>query len=117
MEARADDIIDVGNWIWRNPEVGFKELKTADYTAKIFRNLGLEVQKNISITGVKSKIKGRKDRPNIAVIGELDALLIPEHPESDPKTGAVHSCGHNAQMANMIGVAMALVDSDMMKLP
>jgi amidohydrolase len=115
VEARADNIIDVGNWIWRNPEVGFKEFKTADYTADVFRNLGLDVKKNISITGVKVKIKGRKDRPNIAVIGELDALLIPEHPESDLKTGAVHSCGHNAQMANMIGVAMSLIDSDVMK--
>jgi amidohydrolase len=114
VENRADDIIAVGDWIWKNPEVGFKEYKTAEYTADIFRKLGLDVEENISITGVKVKIKGRKDRPNIAVIGELDALLIPEHPESDPQTGAVHSCGHNGQMANMIGVAMALVDSGVM---
>lgn len=115
VETRANDIITVGEWIWNNPEVGFKEYKTAEYTAHIFRKLGLNVEENISITGVKATIKGREPRPNIAVIGELDALLIPEHPESDPKTGAVHSCGHNGQMANMIGVAMALVDSGVTK--
>jgi amidohydrolase len=115
VEARADDIIAAGDWIWRNPEAGFKEFKTAEYTAGIFRGLGLDVEENIGLTGVQAKISGREERPNIAVIGELDALLIPEHPESDPDTGAVHSCGHNGQMANMIGVAMALVDSGVME--
>jgi hypothetical protein len=115
VEARADDIIAAGDWIWRNPEAGFKEFKTAEYTAGIFRGLALDVEENIGLTGVQAKISGREERPNIAVIGELDALLIPEHPESDPDTGAVHSCGHNGQMANMIGVAMALVDSGVME--
>jgi len=114
VEDRADDIISAGDWIWKNPEAGFKEFKTAEYTANIFRGLGLKVEENIGLTGVQAKISGSDERPNIAVIGELDALLIPEHPESDPATGAVHSCGHNGQMANMLGVAMALVDSGVM---
>jgi len=114
IEARADDIIEVGDWIWSNPEVGYKEYKTAEYTARKFRELGLEPEEGIGITGVQAKLAGRKERPNIAMIGELDALFIPEHPEADPETGAVHSCGHNAQMANMIGVAMGLVDSGIM---
>jgi amidohydrolase len=115
VEARADDIIAAGDWIWDNPEVGFKEHKTADYTAGIFKKLGLDVEEKIGITGLQTVIKGKDSRPNIAVIGELDALTIPEHPESDPVTGAVHSCGHNQQMSNMIGVAMALVDSGVME--
>ena len=114
VEARADDIIAAGDWIWKNPEAGFKEFKTAEYTAGIFRGLGLEVEETIGLTGVQAKTCGNDERPNIAVVGELDALLIPEHPESDPDTGAVHSCGHNGQMANMIGVAMVLVDSGVM---
>ncbi len=115
VEARSDDIIAAGEWIWENPEVGFKEYKTAEYTSNIFKELGLESEEGIGITGVQAKINGKEERPNIAVIGELDALLIPEHPEADPKTGSVHSCGHNQQMANMIGVAMALVDSGVME--
>ena len=115
VEARADDIIASGEWIWKHPEVGFKEFKTAEYTAGIFRGLGLEVEEQIGLTGVQARVMGRDERPNIAVIGELDALLIPEHPDADPDTGAVHSCGHNCQMANVIGVAMALVDSGVME--
>jgi amidohydrolase len=115
VEARADDIIAAGDWIWANPEVGFKEYKTAQYTADVFKSLGLDVEEKIGLTGVQTVIKGRDARPNIAVIGELDALTIPEHPASDPVTGAVHSCGHNQQMSNMLGVAMALIDSGVMR--
>lgn len=115
VEARADDIIAAGEWIWRHPEVGFKEHKTAEYTAGIFKGLGLDVEENIGLTGVQARVSGRTERPNVAVIGELDALLIPEHPDADPVTGAVHSCGHNCQMANLIGAAMAMVDSGVME--
>ena len=42
------------------------------------------------------------------VLGELDSIICPTHPECDPKTGAVHSCGHNAQCATLLGIAAAL---------
>src|SRR5207247_3002826 len=42
--------------------------------------------------------------------GELDALVVTGHPEADPQTGAAHACGHNAQIAAMLGAAMGLVD-------
>jgi len=38
----------------------------------------------------------------------MDALNIPTHPEADPKTGAVHSCGHCVQTAAVLGVAAAI---------
>lgn len=41
-------------------------------------------------------------------MGELDAVLSPEHPFADVTTGAAHSCGHNAQVAVMLGTAMGL---------
>ncbi|MBR6569363.1 MAG: M20/M25/M40 family metallo-hydrolase, partial [Clostridia bacterium] len=46
--------------------------------------------------------------PELLILGELDSIICPNHPEADPKTGAVHSCGHNAQCAALIGVAAAL---------
>lgn len=35
-------------------------------------------------------------------------MLSPEHPFADVTTGAAHSCGHNAQIAAMLGAAMGL---------
>ena len=114
IDRRAAEIISVGDTIWRNPESGFREVKTAKLLADKLRSLSLEPEEGIGITGVLAKIKGRNDRPNIAVMGEMDELIIPEHPEADPVTGAVHSCGHVSQATNTLALAMGLVDSGVM---
>jgi amidohydrolase len=53
-------------------------------------------------------MKGRKSLARVAVIGELDAVTCTNHPKADRVTGAAHACGHNAQIASMLGAAMAL---------
>ena len=35
--------------------------------------------------------------------------MVTGHPEADPRTGAAHACGHNAQIAGLIGAAIGLV--------
>lgn len=59
-------------------------------------------------------MKGKDSQVKVAVLGELDAVVCPDHPHADPLTGAAHSCGHNAQIAGMLGVAMALKDTGLM---
>lgn len=115
IDRRKAEAIEVGDTIWQNPESGFREVKTAKLVTDKLKSLGLKPEEGIGITGLLAKIKGKAERPNIAVMGELDALIIPEHPEADPVTGAVHSCGHNAQITNVVGLAMGLVDSGIMK--
>ena len=53
----------------------------------------------------------RRRRPDFALLGELDALVVVGHPVADPETGAAHACGHNAQIAGMLGAAMGLLDA------
>src|ERR1700682_5649324 len=65
-------------------------------------------------TGVKATIDGGAPGPTVAILGELDSLLSWEHPDHDPKTGAAHACGHNAQIAVLLGVARGLVESGIM---
>ncbi len=72
------------------------------------RTLGLEPQTGLALTGVKGRLKGKASGPRLAFIGELDSLRTSDHPLADPHTGAAHSCGHNAQIAGMLGVAMGL---------
>jgi amidohydrolase len=57
---------------------------------------------------------GRGAGPTFALIGELDALAVAGHPAADALTGAAHACGHNAQVAGMLGAAMALHDTGVM---
>ena len=50
----------------------------------------------------------------VAVMGELDAILVADHPDADPMTGAVHACGHNAQLSAVAAIACALHDTGLM---
>lgn len=55
-------------------------------------------------------MEGEKKDANLALVAEMDALRIPRHPDFNPETQGVHACGHNAQLAGVIGAAMALSD-------
>jgi amidohydrolase len=115
VDQRQDEICDIGSELWKSAELGFKEFKTASTVAKEFKRLGLEPEEKVAITGVIAELVGRATGPTIAVIGELDALVCYDHPDADPSTGAVHACGHNAQLAGMLGAAAGLAESGVMK--
>src|SRR5215469_873201 len=108
IDRRADAIIELGETILRHPETGFNELKTAALVAERMRALGLAPHTGLALTGVKGRLAGAATGPRLAVIGELDSLRTSEHPLADPATGAAHSCGHNAQIAGMLGAAIGL---------
>src|SRR5262252_2475097 len=112
VDRRADEIIALGETIRRHPELGFKEVKTAKLVEDTFHRLGLTPRTGLALTGVRADAVGQKGQgPTFALIGELDALVVAGHPEADPVTGAAHGCGHNAQIAGMLGAAMALTDA------
>ncbi len=111
IDAEADRIIAIGEDIFAHPELGFKEYRTAGIVAREFQQLGLGYHEELALTGVKTTVSGGKPGPTICVIGELDSVLVADHPSADPITGAAHSCGHNAQIANLLGVANGLVRS------
>src|SRR5258708_5075749 len=108
IDSRADEIVALGETIMRHPETGFNEVKTAALVAERMTALGLAPRTGLAMTGVKGRLTGRNSGPRVALIGELDSLRTSEHPHADPKTGAAHSCGHNAQIAGMIGAAIGL---------
>jgi amidohydrolase len=115
IDNRAEELCKIGDAILRQPELGFKEFKTAALVEDKFRSLGLSCQTGLAITGVKAEIPGRSAGLHVALMGELDSILIPSHPFADPQTGAAHGCGHNAGIAGMIGAGMGLVDSGVLK--
>ena len=108
IDRHADTIIDLGETILRHPETGFNEVKTAALVADQMRALGLAPRTGLALTGVKGRLAGGAPGPRLAFIGELDSLRTSEHPLADPVTGAAHSCGHNAQIAGMLGAAIGL---------
>ena len=108
VEKHREFIIDAQNYIWANPETGYKEFKTSKYMADAFESLGYTLIKPSDIPGFYTMIDTGRPGPEVLVLGELDSLICPEHPDADPETGAVHCCGHSAQCAALLGVAAAL---------
>ncbi len=94
------------------PELGFKEKDTAQRVKQSFDQSRLPFHEGLALTGVKAVLQGAKPGPTIALMGELDALQVPNHPRANPDTGAAHACGHNAQIAGLLGAAMGLSDAD-----
>ncbi len=114
IDRHGEKIIEIGERVWRQPEPGFRETETARVVAEELAGLGLECEEGVGITGILARMPGTTPRPNIAVMGEMDALVIPEHPEACSRTGAVHACGHHAQVASLIGLAIGLSESGIM---
>ena len=108
IEKNKQLILDAERYIWQNPETGYKEFKTHKYMAEKFLTLGYNLTYADGITGFTTEIDTGKVGPTLLILGELDSIICPSHPESDKNTGAVHSCGHNAQCAALLGVAAAL---------
>jgi amidohydrolase len=111
IDDRAKEIIAIGEAIWKTPELGFKEFHTAEYVQAKVQEMGWKTKSPIALTGLKAYLKNQQS-PTIGIIGELDAVRCPEHLESDPITGAVHACGHHAQIACMLGAGFGLTDSE-----
>lgn len=115
IDQNREKIIALGDSIFAEPELGFKEIKTAAKIKKVFEELGYEYQDGVAITGVIAPRKGKESKMKVAVMGELDAVVAPGHRCADPKTGAAHSCGHNCMIAALSGVAYALKDTGIME--
>ena len=132
IEDNKERILKAERYIWKNPETGFREWKTHNYLKNEFEKLGLithsfeHIPASVAIQSAKNgqdrifdKIPGfyvdietGRPGPRIAIFGEMDAVIIPNHPECDPDTGAVHACGHNTQCAALLGVAVGLTASN-----
>ncbi len=115
IDAHADKIKAICASINDEPELGFKEVKTAAKVAAFMRDLGLEPQTGLAINGVKARAKSGKPGPTAAVLGELDAVGCPTNPKADPATGAAHACGHNMQISTMLGAACGIMKSGVLE--
>lgn len=113
IEEHRDEIIDFARDIYSHAELGYKEFATSAKFAAFCRRLGLQLQEGLAVTGVKAYLNTEKrENASLALIGELDALRIPNHKYANPETQAAHSCGHHAQLAGILGAAIALSDPE-----
>lgn len=115
IEEHKEEIITFAEDIEAHPEPGFQEVRTSGKTAEFLKKLGYQVQNEIALTGVRGDWRSKEEGPNISIIGEMDAIGCKSHEKANPFTGVAHACGHHAQMAAMIGTAVAFSDSEITK--
>ncbi len=112
VEKYSEIIGNAEQYIWDNPEVGYKEYKTNDFMIAEFEKLGYKLNRFDNMTGFTTYYDTGKKGPTVLVMAELDSLYCSLHPESDKETGACHVCGHNTQCAALLGVSAAIREAD-----
>ncbi|MBT5893004.1 MAG: amidohydrolase, partial [Chloroflexi bacterium] len=114
INNRADELERIARDILDHPESGYREARTSKLVADWFSSNGMEVQTAIALTGVIGTFDTGKPGPHVAVMGELDSLIVPGHSHADSVTSAAHACGHHAQIGSMLTVAAGIAESSVL---
>ncbi|WP_341484279.1 M20/M25/M40 family metallo-hydrolase, partial [Merdimmobilis hominis] len=115
IDKNRDKIVALGDSIFSEPELGYKEFKTSEKIKKAFDEMGYKYQDGVAITGVVAPLKGKESKIRVAVMGEMDAVVAPGHRCANKETGAAHSCGHNCMCAGLVGVGYAFAGTGIME--
>lgn len=110
VDKHRQMILEAERYIWKHPETGYRETNTSRYMEEKFEEMGYVLTRAGNIPGFYTVLDTGRPGPEILILGELDSLICPNHPESNPKTGYIHACGHHAQCAALLGIAAALKD-------
>ncbi len=95
----------------RNPELGFREVRTAGIVARELSQLGLEVTTGIAETGVVALLEGARPGPVVLLRFDMDALPIQEQTGAEYASitpGVMHACGHDGHVSVGLTVARLL---------
>lgn len=94
-----DELMKLNYYIYKNPELGNKEIKARDAHTEILEKNNFQIEKEF--LGIKTAFKAtytsKKDGPKIVFLAEYDAL---------PKIG--HGCGHNILGTASTGAGLIL---------
>lgn len=107
-----EEVIANRRHLHANPELSFKEFKTARFVEEKLRQIGISEIESKATTGWAALIKGKNpDKKVIALRADMDALPIVEAndvPYKSQNPGVMHACGHDAHTASLLGAAKIL---------
>jgi amidohydrolase len=108
-----EEVVELRRQFHRHPEISFGETETSVRIAERLRELGLELKRCPTETGVVAVLDTGRPGKTVMLRADIDALPILEESGVDFESGSdgrMHACGHDAHMAMMLGVARTLVD-------
>lgn len=119
VSKNIDGLVELYKQFHRSPEISFHEEKTGEKLAAEFHKLGIRVTSKVGGYGVIGLLKNGPGKM-VMLRTDLDALPVTEKTgvpyASKVRTkdddgvviGAMHACGHDVHITNMIGVARYL---------
>ena len=115
IDRHSDELIGVSKDILEHPEPGYSEYRTARVVAEQFAKMGIKFRPGLALTGLKGEVKGGGGSgPRVAIIGELDSLIVNGHPHAAGDTSAAHACGHHCQIGMMLGAVTGLMQPEVL---
>lgn len=99
IDAHADELVKMSDFIFDNPEVGLQEYKASALLCDYLRGNGFAVETGVGglETAFRAVYQNGEGGPSIGLLCEYDALA---------KQG--HACGHHTQGPCILGAATAL---------
>ncbi|MBO1530565.1 amidohydrolase [Psychrobacter sp. F1192] len=113
MLINEELLTDVKQWrqhIHSQPELGFKEFKTAAFIVDKLQSFGIEVHQGLGGTGVVGTLTNGSG-PTIGIRADIDALPIEEQSDIEHKSthaNCMHACGHDGHTSILLGAARHL---------
>ncbi|MBT2716214.1 amidohydrolase [Bacillus sp. ISL-57] len=109
LEARKEEVVQIRRHLHENPELSFKEKKTAQYIIDFYKGKGVSIQTNVGNgLGIIVTIEGGKPGKTIGLRADFDALPITEEAEvpfRSKNEGVMHACGHDGHTAYLLVLA------------
>ncbi|NLJ78327.1 MAG: amidohydrolase, partial [Tissierellia bacterium] len=112
ISAIEEWMIDIRRDFHRHPELGFEEYRTQKKIIEYLKAMDIEYD-IMATTGVIGTIRGKGDGRTVALRADMDALPMTDEkdvPYRSSVDGKMHSCGHDAHMAILLGAAKVLND-------
>ncbi|MGE1099490.1 amidohydrolase [Peribacillus simplex] len=109
LEARKGEMVQIRRHLHENPELSFKEEKTAKYIIDFYKGKDVSIQTNVGNgLGIIVTIEGGKPGKTIGLRADFDALPITEEAEvpfRSKNEGVMHACGHDGHTAYLLVLA------------
>jgi amidohydrolase len=109
-----DELVAIRHDIHAHPELGLQEVRTADLVAKKLEEWGIEVHRNVGVTGVVGVLRNGNGQASVGLRADMDALPIleaTELPYASQNSGRMHACGHDGHTTMLLGAAKYLAET------
>ena len=108
------ELVEIRHDIHAHPELGLQEVRTADLVAKKLESWGIEVHREVGVTGVVGVLRNGNGQASVGLRADMDALPILEAtdlPYASQNPGRMHACGHDGHTTMLLGAAKYLAET------